>query len=180
MAKLVAKTYSKALFEFAFESDILDEISDEFDFIVNSLKTYDEFFELFKSPKLSIDERKNIIQEVFQEKVSVEMLNFLFVLLDKRRANEIINVNNEFNKLMDEHRGIVQAFVKSAKELDEEEKKELINELSKLIGKGIRLKTAVDTDIIGGLYIKIEDKVIDGSVKNKLNVIKEELKRIIV
>jgi|LGVF01.1.fsa_nt_gb F-type H+-transporting ATPase subunit delta len=180
MAKLVAKTYSQALFEFALESDSLDNISEEFKFVVNSFNTYGDFFELFKSPKISIDERKNIINEVFQEKISAEMLNFLFVVLDKRRANEIINVNKEFNKLVDEYKGIAQAFVKSAIELDEDEKKELISELSKLTGKEIRLKTAIDPDVIGGVYIKIGDKVIDGSVRNKLNVIKEELKQIIV
>ena len=180
MAKLIAKTYSQALFEFALDSDVLKSITKEFDFVVETFKSYKDFFELFKTPKLPIEERKLIISEVFEENISVEMLNFLFIVLDKRRDSEILNIHDEFLKLVDEHMGIVLAFVKSAKELDESEKADLIKQLKALTGKEIRLKTVVDSDIIGSLYVKIGDKVIDGSVRNKLNIIKEDLKQIIV
>ncbi|MCD6435810.1 MAG: F0F1 ATP synthase subunit delta [Clostridiales bacterium] len=178
MAKLVAKTYSQALFEFALESDSLNSINEEFEFVVNSFKTYNEFFELFKSPKISIEDRKRIIREVFQEKISTGMLNFILIILDKRRSSEIINIDYEFKKLFDKHFGIAKAYVKSVKELDENEKSELVKKLSELTGKEIHLKTSIDPEMIGGVYIKIGDKVIDGSIRNKLNEIKEELKQI--
>lgn len=176
MAKLVAKTYSKALFDFALEANKVESINEEFGFVVESFKMSDDFFELFKTPKISIDDRKEIVNDVFGEKISKEMLNFLFIVLDKRRTNDIIRIQGEFHKLIDIHMGIVPAIVKSAKELDELEKEDLINKLKELTGKKIRLKTLVDPDVIGGLYIKVGDKVIDGSIRNKLNLIKESLR----
>ncbi|MBN2260198.1 MAG: F0F1 ATP synthase subunit delta [Clostridiales bacterium] len=180
MAKLVAMTYSQALFEFALESDSINSINEEFKFVAETFKEYHDFLELFKTPKLSVDERKKIITDIFESKISTGMLNFLFIILDKQRANEIINIYDEFNLLTDEYFGIVQAYVKSVKVLDEAEKKDLIEQLNLLTGKKVRLKTSIDPDIIGGLYIKIGDRVIDGSIKNKLNVIKENLNQIIV
>lgn len=180
MAKLVAKTYAQALFEFALESDRVEAIKAEFDFVGESLTTYKEFFELFKTPTLSIEERKVIIGEIFAEHLSEEMMNFLKIILDKRRAGEILAIQREFGSIVDEHLGITEAFVRSARELDESEKDQLIDKLKSLTGKDIRLKTTVDPSVIGGLYIKVGDKVIDGSVRKKLDILKEELRQIIV
>ncbi len=180
MAKLAAKTYSQALFEFALEAGKVDEIEKEFAFIVEAFTTYKEFFELFKTPKMSVDERKGIIKEIFSEKVSKEMMNFMMIILDKRRAGEILAIQREFEVKVDEYHGIVPAYVKSATELDESEKKAIVDQLKSLTGKEIRLKTAVDPSVIGGLYIKVGDKVIDGSIRKKLDAMREELRQIIV
>ena len=180
MAKLVAKTYSQALFEFALEADKIDVIEQEFAFIVESFTTYKEFFELFKTPKMSVGERKDIINQIFSDKISKEMMNFMMIILDKRRAGEILAIQREFEVKVDEYHGIVPAYVKSATELDEAEKSAIVEKLKKLTGKEIRLKTAVDPDVIGGRFVKVGDKVIDGSVRKKLDAMKEELRQIIV
>lgn len=180
MAKLVAKTYAQALFEFAQEAGRIEDIRTEFDFVGETLTTYKEFFELVKTPKLSIDERKAILVKVFGEKISSEMMNFLMIILDKRRAGELLSIHREFALQVDAHLGIEEAFVTSATALDEAEKDALVANLVKLTGKKIRLRTGVDPSVIGGVYIKVGDKVIDGSLRNKLELMKEELRQIIV
>jgi len=180
MAKLVETTYANALFEFALENNRLNDIVDEFNFVIDVFNQYDEFFKLYDTPKLSADKRKVIIKEVFENKISDEMMNFLFILVDKRRTRNVFEIKDEVDKLVDKNLDIERAYVKSAIALNEEEKTIIKENLEKMTGKKVKLKAVVDEDLIGGLYIKIGDKVIDGSLKNKLDKMKEELTKIIV
>lgn len=180
MAKLVKTTYANALFEFAVENNRLNDIVDEFGFVIDVFNKYEEFFKLYDTPKLSADKRKAIVKEIFENKISNEMLNFLFILLDKRRTGNVFEIKDEVDKLVDKNLNIERAYVKSAIVLNEKEKIMIKENLEKMVGKKIKLKAVVDEDIIGGLYIKIGDKVIDGSLKNKLDNMKEDLTKIIV
>ncbi|OPL09114.1 MAG: hypothetical protein AVO33_07680 [delta proteobacterium ML8_F1] len=180
MAELVAKTYSEALFEVALEVDGLDRIAEEFQQVNESFVNNREFFELYRSPQFSTEERKAIINEVFRDGISAELRNFLYILLDKRRSGSVLEIHRAFMKRLDAHRGILEATVKSAEPLSEALKKELAVKLGALTGKDVRLKASVEKDLIGGLYIKVGDQVLDGSMKNRLENIKESLKHIIV
>ena len=84
MEKLVAKTYATALFEVAIESNQLDQIGNELEYIDRTFTQYPEFYELYKTPQISSDEKKQIIAKVFQQEISPEVMNFLKIILDKR------------------------------------------------------------------------------------------------
>lgn len=180
MAKLVARVYSEALFEFALEADKIDSIMEDFQLVRDSFVTTKEFFELYQSPKLSTEERKAIINEVFRDGISTELKNFLSILLDKQRAGSVLDIHEAFMKRVDVHKGIVEATVKSAAPLGDRIEKELTRKLEEMTHREIRLRTLVDPELIGGLYIKVGDQVLDGSMKNRLEHIKESLKHIIV
>jgi F-type H+-transporting ATPase subunit delta len=180
MAELVANIYSKALFEFALEESKVESVTEEFNFLIETFKAYPELYELFKTPKLSVDERKKVISDIFSEKLSAEMMNFMSIVLDKQRTGDLYDVHKKFTELLDAHYGILPAIVHSANPLDDSEIDQLIEQLRKLTGKEIRLSTVVDPEVIGGLRIRVGDKVIDGSIRNKLDLMKEELKQIIV
>lgn len=180
MAKLVSTTYAQAIFEVATEIDSLDQIKDELEFINESFKTHPEFYEVFRTPKISKEERKSIIVKVFGDKVSKEVMNFMKILIDKRRGAAIESIYNEFVDMVDDHKGVVKAVVESAIPMTDEEQNALTEKLAKVTGQEVHLKAVVKPEVIGGLVVRIGDKVIDGSVKSRLDIMKDNLAQLIV
>jgi len=180
MAKLVSATYAQALFEVAIECDRVNQIREELAFVNEAFTTYPEFYEVFKTPKINKEERKDVITNVFKDKISLEVLNFLKILIDKRRGTSIGGIYNEFVDMTDKRNGVVKAVVESAVPLNEEEQAKLIEKLAKVTESEIHLKCVVKPDVIGGIVVKIGDKVIDGSVKNRLAIMKDNLAQLIV
>ncbi len=180
MAKLVAKTYSEALFEVAIEQDQLDLIHAELGAVSDIFEENADFFEVFRTPKINKEERKAIIEEVFSKTVSQEVMNFLKILIDKKRGSAIHGIRREFDRMVNEHKGIVKAIVESAVELTETEQERLKAELARTTGKTILLSNKINPEVVGGLVIRIGDKVIDGSVRSRLATLKDSLAQIIV
>lgn len=180
MAKLVSKTYSEALFEVALEENKVDMFLDEMNFVNETFKMHPEFFELFKTPLVKGDEKKKIIEEVFGDKISNEMNNFLKIIIDKRRGHFIDQIKWEYEKAVNKHKGIVRATAITAVPLSDKDKTILQNKLSTITGKTVKLSNEIDKTVIGGILIKIGDKVIDGTIKSRLEEMKESLSQIIV
>lgn len=180
MAELVSKTYSEALFEVALEEDKIDLFLDEINFVADSLKEFPEFQELIKSPTITKGEKKDIVKEVYGGKLSQEMLNFLMIIIDKSRAGFIEGMRDVFVDKVNDHKGIVEAVAITAVPLSDEDKNKLVAKLEQVTGKTVKLSNEIDKSILGGVMVKIGDKVIDGTLKGKLDNIKDELSQIIV
>lgn len=180
MAKLVSKTYSESLFEVAVEEDILEKTIEDMLLVKESFETYPELYELFRSPQISTNERKDMLKEVFGSKVSMEVLNFLKILVDKSRCSEIFGISESFMSLSDEHKGIVHVIAETVVPMGEKEINDLREKLSSDMNKTIEIINEINPDLMGGLTLKVGDKIIDGSVKKKLNDLREELAQIVV
>jgi len=180
MAELVAKIYSQALFEVGKEDSKLDEYLEEIKFIGDVCSEHKDFFELLKTPKISISEKKDVFEETFEGKISKEVNNFLKILLDKRRINNIYEITKEYEKLVDNYNGVVKADAYTTTPLEEETLKSLEEKLSKTTNKNVKLTNKIDETLIGGVKIVLGDKVIDGTLKKKLTNIESSLKKLIV
>ena len=180
MAELVAKRYSQALFEVGKENNKLEEYLEEIKFIGDICSEYKDFFELLKTPKISINEKKDVFEETFEGKVSKEVNNFIKIILDKRRIKNIFEITKEYEKLVDKHNGVVKADAYTTMPLDKNTLKSLEEKLSKTTNKNVKLKNKVDETLIGGVKIVLGDKVIDGTIKKKLTNIESSLKKLIV
>jgi F-type H+-transporting ATPase subunit delta len=180
MAKLVSKTYSSALFEVAQESGMIDQILAEYEFVVNSINENPEFYEILKSPKIILEDKKNIIDQTFADQISAELNNFFKLLIDKKRSNALLDIFEEFNEQVNEHKGYVVAKVESVIPLDAKEIEALQAKLNKVTGKTVTVNNVINPDIMGGLVINVGDKIIDGSVKRKLESMKHDLAQIII
>lgn len=180
MAKLVANVYSNALFEVAIEENKIDQLYNELTQITDLFSEYPDFFELFKTPKISVEDKKKSIEEVFEGKISTEMLNFLKIVLDKRRSNAIFSIKSEFDKKVYAHKGIEKATAETAVPLDSEEMKRLENALGDMTGKKIELKNVINPNVIGGLLLRVGDKVVDGSIRKRLSDMQDSLAQIVV
>lgn len=180
MAELVSKTYSEALFEVAKEDNKVDELQAEFEFVVSSFKEYPEFYEIFKTPKINFEEKKRIIHEIFADKVSESLLNFIYVILDKKRGSDILEIKSAFDQRVDDYKGIAKVTVETVLPLTESQLSAITEKLAVKTGKQVVIETVINKSLVAGMVIKMGDHVIDGSVKYKLEGMLEGLTQIIV
>lgn len=175
MGKLVAKRYAEALFEASLDLDKLTEFNSEINFISDVFEENPELKVIFEHPKLSKAEKKDILNELFKEKVSVEILNLCYIMVDKGRSKNLKDVSEEYTKLANKKQGIVEATAKTAVKMTPEELENLQTTLSKKLDKKVILSNAIDNTVVGGVVVEVEGKIIDGSIKGKLNEIYRSL-----
>lgn len=180
MAKLVSKTYSQALFEVAADGNMTDQILAEYEFVRNSLDEHPDFLNILVSPKVTVEDKRKILDETYGSKVSVELTNFFKLLIDKKRTEVIYEAFEDYKVLVDESKGLVIARVESVIPLAAKEIEELEAKLNKVTGKEVTVNNIINPDIMGGLVVKVGDKIVDGSIKRKLDGMKHELAQIII
>lgn len=179
MAKLVSKTYGDALFELAVEENCVDSISEEVIAVEEALKTNPDLFKLLNHPKIDKLEKINIVKEVFNEKVSDNLVGFLTIMVEKERQNQIIETLEYFILKVKEFKNIGVVSVTTPMELTQEEKTQLVNKLLDTT-KYVKLEVdyAIDESLIGGMVIRIGDRVVDSSIKTKLSELTKDLSKI--
>ena len=175
MAELVSQRYAEALFEAGLELGNLDKIRENFGFVVDAINSEEDIMKLLTHPKVSSSEKKELVKNIFGAYVEQEVLNFLYVLIDKRREGELNSIYSIFKDLHNDHKGIMEITAITAVELDEERKEKLKDALNKKFAKDILLNNVIDKSIVGGVVLKTKDKYIDGSIKGQLN----EMERLI-
>ncbi|MFZ5968893.1 MAG: F0F1 ATP synthase subunit delta [Bacillota bacterium] len=180
MAQLIAKTYAKALFDVALELKQIEQFGKELDGVIETFNQYPEFYELYKTPQINNDEKKKIMEEVFGKSMSQEVMNLFKILLDKGRASIVEYMTKEYHNLANEHNNMVEAVAVTTVPLKDEDRSRLTEKLSAMTGKKIVLKNEIDKTIIGGILVRIGDKVIDGTIQRRLKELEENLAQIIV
>lgn len=171
----VAKRYALALFEVAREKGKSEVISAEMGEIRKVFAGTRELRSLLTSPKLSNREKKALLAKLFNGADQLT-LNTLYVLSDAGRLNETVNVANDFISLVDEAAGIAEAKVYSTRPLTDTEQQELSAAFAGKVGKqSLRIVNIVDSSLIGGLRIRIGNRIYDNSLRTKLDHLKRDL-----
>jgi F-type H+-transporting ATPase subunit delta len=174
----VAKIYSQALFELGDEKRSLREIKKELNEFVDFINTYTDLKKILFHPRVLAEDKKNIIKRIFSSDISTTVLNFLNILIDKRREKYIELIVREFNKMVNIREGILEVELVSAIDVPDDLKERLRDKLKGFLNKEIIFKDRLEPSIIGGLILKIGDQVIDGSIRHSLNFLKEKIERI--
>ena len=179
MAKLVSKTYGDALFAVAMEEDRLDEFFETAKDLSDILRTNEEFGKLMNHPKIVKEEKIKIVEEVFGYKVPGEILGLMKLMVTKGRASEMLSVFDYFVNLVKEEKKIGKADVTTAIALNENQRKHVEEKLLETTDyQSFEMQYHVDASIIGGMVIRIGDRVVDSSVKTKLQDLTRELRYI--
>jgi len=161
--------YAYAMFELAKEQGTLANILEDLDVVSQVFKDTNLLDEGFRHPNISDDQKKNILKETFSGKISPHVLHLLMLLIDNRRIDVLNPIVDNYKQLANEAQGIAEATVSSAKPLTDHEKIAVANAFSKRAGKAqLIINNIVDTDIIGGLKVRIGDTLYDGTVANQL------------
>jgi F-type H+-transporting ATPase subunit delta len=131
---------------------------------------------VMESPSVSVARKRTVIRRI-AEALGLDRIirNFLLVLTDHRRAASLPEMIEGFEVLVDERLGFVRAEVRSASELTEQEKEKLSARLEALAGGQVRMRFAVDPDLIGGMTARLGSKVYDGSVRGQFTILRHRL-----
>jgi F-type H+-transporting ATPase subunit delta len=150
----------------------------ELDGVANIMAQQKELADTVANPLYNLEERQKVFQAIIDKlKLSKVMSSFLMLLFEKGRVSFIISINEFFQKLADELKGVASASLVSATELSAEAIEKIRSALSKKTGKEIVLEVEQDPGLIGGIVTKIGDLVLDGSIKTQLLNMRESLKR---
>ena len=168
-----ARRYSQAAFEIALEKKELDRWQADLKKIV-SVAGDTVFMALLESPRFHFDDKARLLSERL-EGINPLALNLALLLVTRGRLGIIGDIADEYQQLLDRYRGIESAEVATAVPLDDKDKVKLAEHLSTIVGKKVVLKCEVDPGVIGGIVARIGGKLLDGSTRSKLMVLKREL-----
>ena len=163
-----AQRYANALMQVAIERKEVDDILEDVRFIYNTLQGSRDLVLFLKSPIIKRDVKMKVLTELFGKNIRELTRTFMKIMTRKNREDILPSVFASFLKKYNEYAGIVDINVVSAVKLSENEKKGLLKALEQKTGKKVQLHAQEDNSLKGGLKIRIDDTVYDGTVKHKL------------
>ena len=176
MAKLVSKVYGDAYVSVVSEKNNLIDALEEIKLLKNILLENDEIIELLDSPKLDDEEKTAFIKGIFENHISVDSLGFLLTVIEKKRQAELISILDYVIDCIKELLLIGKATITTALPLDDSKKDKIVDELLKSSHyKSLEAEYVVDESIIGGIVIRIGDRVVDSSVKTRIDKMRKML-----
>lgn len=190
MAKLVSKTYGDAYLSLAEEKGNLDSVKEEVLSVRRVFSESGELNQMLSHPKIVKEEKMRILETAFKGRISEDMMGFLLVIVKKDRYRDIMSVLDYIIGRMKKREGIGSLWVASAFELSEGQKKDIVDRMKELTDyREFEVDYEIDEQLIGGLVLRLDDRVIDQfhkdeasdhgekSVKNTVVIIGKEAKK---
>lgn len=169
MAKQVTSTYGDALFNLAVEENNLDSILEEVAGLKQVLQENKELLQLLTHPEVLKEDKLNMVRNIFQGRVSDAVLGTLSIVVKNDRSSDLPEICDYVIRRIKEYKKIGIAYVTSAVELSEKQKANIVSRLMATTEyKSIEMNYTVDASIIGGLIIRIQDRVVDSSIRRQL------------
>jgi F-type H+-transporting ATPase subunit delta len=163
----IAEVYARSLFEVAQEQGQLDEVHEELGQFADVLAENRQLQVFFFSPYFSSQEKRDNVPKVI-EGGNEYFVRFLQVLAEKHRLPVLFRIRRAFDDLWAKEQNLLEVSVTSAVELDEETVRGIGQKIEEQTGQRVELSSSVDPDLIGGLVIRVGNKVLDASVRNRL------------
>ncbi len=171
----VARRYAQALMQIAEEQNAVEPVAADLASVGAALKASRELRLLLASPVVREGKKKAVLQELWGSRLRPTTMAFLLLLTHKQRERLLPEVIEEFSALRDRTLGVVGAEVRTAVPISAAQEAELGAGLSRSTGKTVRIRTAIDPAIRGGLLVRIGDTVVDASVRRQLERLRERL-----
>lgn len=173
---LTAKNYADALKELGQDNLIsYDDILKNLELIMDICANSKDLSNVLNNPPISDEIKYSIIDEAFKKDINEKITDFIKILIEKKRFNELAGIIQAYKNELDGIKNIQRVEVISAISLKEEFKTRIIEKLQKRLNKTVIANWNVNEDIIGGLVVKIDDDIIDSSLKNKLENLSKNL-----
>ncbi len=171
---LVARRYAQALYDSARQTRELDAVDGDIELIQSSLEASRELVMFFESPIVSRERKARVVESLFAGRLAQTTMRFMDLLIQKRRENIFPQMVTAYRALRDRQLGIVGVTVKAARQTGAETRSSIQSALEAWTGSKIKLDVQHDESLIGGLVVRIGDTVYDGSVRNKLEHLREQ------
>jgi F-type H+-transporting ATPase subunit delta len=174
----IARRYAKALLLIGKEDGRAETYKEELGGVAGLITQHEALGQTLSNPLYDTAGRKEVLKSLIEKlELSRVMSSFLLFVFDKGRINFLSSINEFYQKLADELKGIARASLVSATELSSETVEKIRDALSKKTGRNIILEVEQDPDLIGGIITRIGDLVLDGSVRTQLLNMRESLKK---
>ena len=181
MAKLISKTYGDALLEIAGEENKVDLLLEEVTAVMAILKDNPEFSKLMNNPRISVDEKQTVMSNVFEGRISKELMGFFSMIVNKGRYDHIDEILTYFQDEVKKIKGIGVAYVTTPLELSDTQKKNVEKKLLETAGfKQMEMHYDIDTELVGGMRIRIGDRVVDSSIHTKILKMQQDMMKVMV
>lgn len=173
---LVDRRYAEALVEISIQKNKIQSYQEELKGIVSIYNSQLDLKLLFINPQVKTEVKKEIAEKLFGNQIDSDLLNFLKLLFDRGRIKFLPSIADEFNKLADKHKNVLSMTIIASAPLDEKQINSIKEKYRKLYNAtSVNASNEIDTSLLGGVKVRIGDKVIDGTVKGRLEALRQVL-----
>jgi len=177
MYEYLDRRYALALYQIAENNDKVEKYIEDLKEINKLIQENTELKDVIKHPQISTEQKKKTFISIFKGQVDEELLTFLLILIEKDRILFLKEKIVQMEKIHLERMNTLKGLVVTTVPLTEDERISLINTLNKKYQKEIILEEKIDPSILGGIYVRINNDVIDGTIKSKLDELKNIISR---
>lgn len=175
--QVIASRYAESLFDLALDENKIDTYNTDVECIYNIFNENPSFVDFFSHILVNEQDKFDLVDKAFSNQVDSYVLNFIKLLVKKKRIRYINDICLAFKDLSNDHFGIEEGVIFSPYPLLDEQVAELESTLSAKENKKIILRVVEDKSLIGGIKVQLKNRIIDSTVKNKLETLKKELIR---
>lgn len=173
--RAIARRYASALHAEADSADLIDRVDSDVELIRDTARASRDLRMLLASPIVTEEKKGVVLRRLFSEQVSELVLNFLRLVIRKGREPLLTEILEAYRSRRLEEQGIEEGMARVAVPMSDGEVEDFRESISKAIGRRIRLDIEEDPELIGGVLVKIGDRVYDGSLKRKLVILRRQL-----
>lgn len=171
----IAESYAATAFELARRHDRVEEFAAAFRELSDVLARQARVRVFLETPKVEAQDKKRVLSDALRGRVPPLFLNFVLVVVDKRRQRLLLDIAQAYAALLDAHLGRVHVQVTFAREPDERLEEDVATELSRILGKTVVPHVRVNPHILGGVVVRYGDRVMDGSLRRRLLSLRRQL-----
>jgi len=171
---MLSKEYALAFYQYGNDLGKVEEIRSEFGLLVESISAEPEFMSMIAHPKLSATEKKEIVGKVIVS-FDTDLQNFCFVLIDNGRFEHLEEIYEQYVLLIKKNKNIMIVNATSSAKLSDKHIAMLTNELEQKYNKKIEIVANVDENVLGGVRLEFNGKVLDSTLKTNLDDLKSNL-----
>ncbi len=171
----VARSYAEALFDLAARTDQRDEYGVALEAVARLLAENPQAKLFLETPRIDSNEKKKVLRSVLGDRLPKNVLNFIQLVIDKRRQRLVQEISSAYQDLLDDHLGRTHVEVTVARHFSEEDMQRLTLRLSEMLGREAVAHVRVKPDVLGGIMLKTGDTVYDGTLRRRLNGIRRSL-----
>jgi len=176
-ANPISRVYAEALFRTAQELGVVDDTLESLQNLVEMMRAHPQFHLFLTAPMIDVTRKKEAVVKALQGNVDDLLVDFLCLLIDKDREGALEGATQQFRVLADAAAGRVRVRATTSHALTEPQRMALLESLQNKLRRDCTLEARVEPDLIGGLVLRIGDKLFDGSVRRQLQRVGDQLMR---
>ncbi len=173
----LAERYAQALFELALDEHRLNEVKRDLDGLIAAMQESPEVAEFIVSPYFSPDDKKTLLAQTLATQFTALTLSFIDTVIRNGRAGMLSDIVARFNALWDKHKGIQPVTVTVAQPISQQRQERLSADLADVLNGPIRMNVEVDPAIVGGVFIRCGDRIIDNTLRGRLTAAMTTLRK---